>query len=151
MPMAWKCISHFCHPWTSNVSSSKLAWPGNLASISSRSSKFTTRSVSPFKVVSLATKPPWHDQSSLSFLKFDFLTKPPDSGGWGKHLNTNISKTRQWWIRDGKHAEVTPVQTPCHPISTTLLHQLAKGNISWSSYLCSREQMGVILKVDLLP
>lgn len=99
--------------------SSKLDSLENLASISSLSYEFTKRSVSPFKVVSLATEPPWNDQSGLSFLKFDFLTKLPDSVGWGKHhLNTNTSEIRQWRTAlRGESTEVTSLSITCQPPS----------------------------------
>ena len=96
-------VDNFAHLWPkkwdpffpSSTSQSKLDPLRNLASASPPGCTFTNGSVSPLQTVSLATKPPFHDQSTVSLLKFDFLRRPARLGRWRKQPpKTNISDTR---------------------------------------------------------
>lgn len=77
-------VDNFAHLWPkkwdpffpSSTSQSKLDPLRNLASASPPGYTFTNGSVSPLQTVSLATKPLFHDQSTVSLLKFDFLRRP---------------------------------------------------------------------------
>ena len=153
-------VDNFAHLWPkkwdpffpSSTSQSKLDPLRNLASASPPGYTFTNGSVSPLQTVSLATKPPFHDQSTVSLLKFDFLRRPARLGRWRKqHPKTNISDTRVGLYKRELRWGGLSVDGVLAGVTAALPRRRAKTVGSWRSYPCSREQMRVMLRLDKLP